>query len=187
MTQSDGMIPPESPASLPDREMWRRSRAIDLADDETASFLDLAGFADGLLDADEQERVAEWLAVDPLAAADVAAAQALGGADRVGETMSEAMIARGSALVDGTGARRRQIAGNVVAFPPRRTGGPGLHEMARWGSLAAAVVFASWLGFTLGMDLSGSLSGRGGDDGMFNELLDPSPNLMRDLTESTRR
>ena len=72
-----------------------------------------------------------------------------------------------------------------MAFAPQRGRNAGLPEMARWASLAAAVVFASWLGFTLGMDMSGSfgMGGRNGDDGGLNELFDPSTSLMRDLTE----
>jgi hypothetical protein len=61
-----------------------------------------------------------------------------------------------------------------------------LPEAARWGSLAAAVAFASWLGFTMGMDLSRSLSSdsQSGDDGGMNELFDPGTRLFRELTGS---
>ena len=64
-----------------DAALWRRSRAIDMVEDEAERYLDLAGYADGRLDPDDRERVAEWLATDPVAAGDVAAARAPAGSD----------------------------------------------------------------------------------------------------------
>ena len=64
--------------------------------------------------------------------------------------------------------------------------------MARWGSLAAAMAVASWLGFTLGADTSlslgqaGARTGQAGEDGFLRELLDPSTGFMRDLTEGSQ-
>ena len=60
--------------------------------------------------------------------------------------------------------------------------------MARWGSLVAAMAVASWLGFTLGMDTSLSVAQvrQTGEDSFLGELLDPSTDLMRDLTEGTQ-
>ena len=180
MNQSDETIPPESLASPTDRELWQRSRAVEMAEDDAEHFLDLAGFADRLLDADDQERVAEWLARDPAEAADVAAARALGAADSLGDSLPEAVFARAAALAGADSA----ATDNIVRFAPRRGIGAWLPELARWGSLAAAIVLASWLGFTMGMDMSGALAGsRNSDDGGFNELFDPTTRLVRDLTD----
>jgi anti-sigma factor RsiW len=173
------MTPPVSLANLTDRELWQRSRAVEMVEDDTEHFLDLAGFADGLLDPDDQERVAEWLARDAAEAADVAAARTLGAADSPGDSLPEAVFVRAAALA-GAGSAATD---NVVRFPPRRGIGARLPELARWGSLAAAVVLASWLGFTMGMDMSGALAGsRNSDDGGFNELFDASTKPVRDLT-----
>jgi anti-sigma factor RsiW len=185
LKQGDGTIPPESLAKLTDRELWRRSRAIDMAEDDAEHYLDLAGFADGLLDPDDQERVAERLAEDPAEAADISAARALSGAEGSGAALPEAIFARAAALISpppGT-------ADNVVWFAPQPGArGIGLPRLARWGSLAAAVALASWLGFTLGMDMSRSLATgtRNSDDGGLNELFDPTARLIRDLTDTTQ-
>ena len=189
--QGDGMNR-EPPTGLPDVALWRRGRMIDAAEDEAARYLDLAGFADGLLDPDDSERVAEWLAGDPIAADDVAVARRLSDAVEQCEAAPVSVVARASALVD-----RREPhgephddspAGNIIRLPPRHRVGPRLHLMARWGSLVAAMAVASWLGFTLGMDTSRSFAqgGRAGEEGFLNELLDPSTGFMRDLTEGTQ-
>ena len=62
------------------RALWRRCQSADAPMDEAARFLDLAAFAEGLLDEEEHDRVAADLAADPVATADVAAALALGAA-----------------------------------------------------------------------------------------------------------
>jgi anti-sigma factor RsiW len=184
LKSGDGTTPPESLANLTDRELWQRSRATDMVEDDAEHFLDLAGFADGRLDPDDQERVAEWLARDPPETADVAAARALGAADSPGDALPDAVFARAAELVGASSA----ATDNVVAFATRRRRVPILPELGRWGSLAAAVAFASWLGFTLGMDMSGSLASgsRNNDDGGLNELFDPATRLVSDLTENTR-
>src|SRR5207248_7973058 len=48
-----------------ERALWRRGAATEIAEDEAERFLDLAGFADGRLDPDEHDRIAERLARDP--------------------------------------------------------------------------------------------------------------------------
>ena len=75
MMQSEG--PEHAPNPAADRRLWQRCRTMDADEDEAARFLDLAAYADGLLDIEERERVAALLAADPEAAADVRAAQRL--------------------------------------------------------------------------------------------------------------
>jgi len=173
----------EPATDLPDRALWQRSRVTDAAEDDAERILDLAGFADGLLDPDDQERVAEWLAGDPLAASDVAAARALAGQNGKLEPPPEAVVARASILLAGAGRGP-----NVVSFPAIRRQRPALHPVASWGSLAAAMAVASWLGFTLGMDTSLSFAQRGqaGEDGFLNEMLDTSTGFMRDANEGNK-
>ena len=62
--------------------------------------------------------------------------------------------------------------------------------MAQWGGLAAAIAFASWLGFAMGSGASLSFSQPGqpsqagiGDENYLPELLDPSTGFLRDLGE----
>src|SRR5260370_17361431 len=76
MMQSEGPTPAE------DRRLWQRCRTMDAGEDETARFLDLAAYADRLLDVEEEERVAALLSGDPEAAADVRAAEVLTTAER---------------------------------------------------------------------------------------------------------
>lgn len=171
-------------AGLPDAALWRHSHMIEMTPDEADRFLDLAGYADGCLDPDGRERVAERLAGDPIAAADVAAACALAeGAGRA-EAVPETIIARASALVGESTPQRDR----VIPFPPSRRNRPRLPGMARWGSLVAAMAVASWLGFTLGIDTSLSVAqiGQTGEDGFLREMLDPSTGFMRDLTEGAQ-
>ncbi len=175
--QGNGMKP--APLSgLPDQALWQHSRTIDLAEDEAARYLDLAGFADELLDPDERERVAEWLARDPAAASDVAAARSPVKA----EPLAESVFARASALI---GTKPPEPGSNVIPF--RRRQWPRLEPqgMARWGSLVAAAAVASWLGLTLGIDTSRSLApiGRTADEGFLNEMIDPPSGFMRELTD----
>ena len=165
-------------ADRSDRTLWRRARATDTPEDAAERFLDLAGFADGLLDPDEAERVAEVLAGDPGLAEDIAAARA--GVAAVG--LPEDVAARACALVGGD-----RSPGNVVPFPAGRSRWV-LREAAGWASLAAAMVVAGWLGFTLGMDTSLFLanSGQAGEDGLLQQMLDPSPGFMRDASEGAQ-
>lgn len=171
-------------AGLPDAELWRRSRMIDVVEDEAERYLDLAGYADGRLDPDDRERVAEWLAGDPAAADDIAAAHVLGAPAARPDSMPDAAIARACALVRGSEAQR----GTVVPFRLKHRYTPRVQGMVRWGSLVAAVAVASWLGFTLGMDTSLSIvqARQGGEDGFLGEMLNPSTDFMRDLTEGAQ-
>jgi anti-sigma factor RsiW len=163
-----------------DRILWHRSQSIDAVEDEGARYLDMAAFAEGRLDPDERERVAEWLRSRPASAGDIAAARAFasGGAP---EDLSETAVARACALVGGGAASRP---GSVIAFRARAGRPSLLPAIAQWGSLAAALVVAGWLGFTLGMDASGMMApGRpGSDDGVAQDLFGSSPAFFRDLT-----
>jgi hypothetical protein len=90
------------------------------------------------------------------------------------------VIARAVALVPAA-----ETATNVVPFA--RPARPLLigHPIMRWGSLAAALLLASWLGFALGSDASFALSQRArpGDEGYFSEWLDPTVGTLTNLTD----
>jgi hypothetical protein len=168
---------PVPPDGLSDAALWRHGRVTDVVEDEAERYLDLAGFADGRLDPDDRERVGEWLASDPVAADDVAAARVL----PAPIALPEVAIARACGLVTGNQPQRD----TVIPFPPSRRYRPRLHSMARWGSLVAAMAVASWLGFALGMDTSLSFAQvrQTGEDTYLGELLDPSTDF---LTEGTQ-
>jgi hypothetical protein len=163
-----------------DRALWRRCLAAEASVDEPLRFIDLAAFAEGGLDPDEHDRVAALLHNDPGAAADVAAARAL--RDNLAD------LEKDPALID-------RIVARVIAL--RRTGsdrgrvipfhGFGRHiplrGLARWGSLAAAIAIAAWLGFTMGSDASLALlrPGLTNQDATVIELLDPTTGFLHDL------
>jgi anti-sigma factor RsiW len=155
---------------------------MDAEEDEAARFLDLAAYADGLLDIEERERVAALLAADPQAAADVQAAQAVAGAEgtRVG---LERIVARAIAILPVTDA----VSDKVVPLAPRRSRRL-LQISAQWGSLAAAIALAGWLGFAMGSDTSLALrdTRQPNATGLLPELFDPGTVLLRDLGESPR-
>lgn len=165
---------------LSDRDLWRRSCRTDAPEDEAARLLDLAAFADGLLEPDEHERVAGLLAEYPAAADDVAAARAIQGDALPGGL--ERIIARACALAPDEPDSR------VLLFVPPQRQRRIAHGLAQWGSLAAAIVMASWLGFAMGSDMSRTLNGPLPSAGanLLPELFDPGSGFLRDLGEVVR-
>jgi anti-sigma factor RsiW len=175
--QADG----QPPGPSTDRALWQRSRDADIAQDPAERFLDLAGFADGRLDVDDHARIAELLTQDRAAAADVAAARKLVASPL--PPTAEDVFQRAAALVDASSARRQ-----VIPFAPRTPSAATVERVARWGSLAAAIVMAAWLGFALGADVSVALTRNASpsEDGFLRELLEPSSGFLRDLTEGAQ-
>jgi anti-sigma factor RsiW len=171
----------ELPDWSSDRALWRRSCLTDAAEDEVSRFLDLAAFADGLLEPDESDRIAALLATDPVARDDVAAARGGGGADVLPGTL-ERIVARACAILPS------QPTSRVVPFTPSPRRRRMLQGFAQWGSLAAAMVLASWLGFAMGSDTSRALSVPipSNDASFLPELFDPGSGFVRDLGEALR-
>ena len=169
----------EKPDDVSDRLLWQRCRTTDAVEDEATRFLDLAAFSDGLLDEEEQDRVAALLAADP----DMAAARALGGSDQVPVGL-ERIIARACAILPDAAPGR----GRVVALAPRQAARRIVHVLAQWGSLAAAIAVAGWLGFAMGSDASLALSEprQPSDASFLPELFDPTTGFLRDLGEGMR-
>jgi anti-sigma factor RsiW len=163
-----------------DRDLWRQSCRSDAPEDEVARFLDLAAFADGLLEPDEHDRVAALLAEDSAGAEDVAAACALRGEAPPGGF--ERIVARACAIAPD------EPDSHIVAFVPRPRQRRIVHVFAQWGSLAAAIVVASWLGFAMGSDVSRTLRGPlpSSEANFLPELFDPGSGFLRDLGEVAR-
>ena len=166
------------------RALWQRSCRTDAPEDEAARLLDLAAFADGRLETDERDRAAAVLAADPTAAADVAAARALAGGIAEPPDGLDRVIARACAILPDNSAAK----GGVLAFRSPRRHRSIVHGLTRWGSLAAAIAMASWLGFAMGSDTSLALSqsGAASDASFLPELLDPGTGFLRDLSEGLR-
>ena len=173
-----------APDLASERTLWQRCRTTDAPEDEAARFLDLAAFTDGLLDTDEEDRVAALLAADPALRDDVAAARALAGGPAEPPSAVERIVDRARAILPGLPA----TPGRVVPFAPPPGRRRILHGVAQWGSLAAAIAVASWLGFAMGSDASLMLSqpSQSSDVGVLPELLDPGSGFLRDLGESPR-
>jgi anti-sigma factor RsiW len=165
---------------LSDRDLWRQSCLTDAPEDEVARFLDLAAFADGLLEPDELDRVAALLTADSAAADAVASARGL--LSEEPPTTLERIIARACAILSEDPNSR------VIAFPRPPRGQRIVHGLAQWGSLAAAIVVASWLGFAMGSDVSRTLRGPlpSGEANFLPELFDPGSGFLRDLGEMAR-
>jgi anti-sigma factor RsiW len=180
----------KDPIGQPDRALWRQSVLTDVTEDDAACLLDLAGFADDLLDPDDRERVAEWLAGDLTAAADVAAARVVAALVEPFAPAPEAIVARACGLVAGRGEPQ---ADNFVVFPAWRRQSAGLRGTVQWGGLAAAVAVAAWLGFTLGIDTSRAFANdrpapaaAAATAGFLNDLLDTQTSLVGDLGEGSQ-
>ena len=162
------------PADLSDKSIWEYCRAADATPDEAERFLDLAGFAEARLDDDERERVAAWLAADPDAAADVAAALAYAG---TAEAADEAIVARAASLVRPTA----EIIPLARSARPR----PRFYHLTTWGSLAAAVALAGWLGFALGTDVSQAFGpvAQSSEDSFLGDLIDPAGGVLHTIND----
>ena len=181
MMRSDGARGQGSDARS-DHALWQRCRRIDVPEDEAARYLDLAAFAEGRLEPDEEERVAAWLGDDPEAEADVRAARALDLIDAPAAEF-ERVIARACALVPDADP----VPGLVIPFV-RRRGGPIVRVVAEWGSISAAMALAGWLGFAMGSGTSLALNEprQQGDTVLLPELFDQAPGFLRDLGEGLR-
>jgi anti-sigma factor RsiW len=174
MNGTDG----KSGESTAERALWLRSQATEAPEDEAGYFLDLAAFADGRLDDEEAERVAAWLAADPQAAGDVAAARApaLALADDV-------EIARVIARACGLPTQPAPGSGRVLLFAWPILRRNAVRRLAEWSSLAAALAMVGWLGFAMGSDASLAFgqSGQSNEPVSLHELIDPGSGILHDL------
>ena len=163
-----------------DREIWRKSQALDLIEDEAERFLDLAAFADGLLEEDERDRIAELIGADPVAAGDIAAARAAATETTV---IPAAVVARARALVEPAPG----IA-EIIPFRRQVFGASPLRGVTGWASLAAAIAVAGWFGFILGMDASLSVARtiQPSEEGFLQEVIGPAPGFLPDFSEGSQ-
>jgi anti-sigma factor RsiW len=163
------------------RALWQCCQLADAPVDEVARFLDLAAFVDGLLDEEDHDRVAAAVGADPAAADDIAAARQIARGLDIAPDLIERIVARARPLA--AAAAGEPDATLRFALPVRRRVLPGL---ARWASLAAAIVLAGWLGFAMGSGASLELTQpaeqiQAGPSYYLPELLDPSTGFLHDL------
>jgi anti-sigma factor RsiW len=163
------------------RTLWQRCRGIEAPEDEAERFLDLAALADGMLDEDDHARVAALTAGDPTDLADVAAARALSAGRMAVPSGLEPIIQRAIAIIERPSARS-----NVVPLRRLPSGRAILQAVGQWGSLAAAVACAGWLGFAMGSGASQSLIEPSSatlisNDNTLSDVLDPSTSFLRDF------
>jgi hypothetical protein len=127
------------------------------------------------------------LARDTAAAEDIAVARALASPiETLNYTATAAVIERAQALRADTASSR---SAQIIQFRPTRRFRLGWQFAANWGSVAAAMLVACWLGLTLGIDASRDLGqiGQSSDDSvLLRELFDPTTGLLRDVTEGVQ-
>ena len=176
MSRTDSRVD-EPPHFEDGRTLWQRCRRSEAPDNEAERLLDLAALADGTLDEDDHDRVAALIAGDPAALADVAAARALSAGGIALPSGLAPIIERAIAVVKRpSGYRQAPLPGGRAV----------LQAVVQWGSLAAAIACAGWLGFAMGSGASQSLIEPGpatqiSDDNTLPELIDPSTGFLRDF------
>lgn len=177
----------ESLPNSSDKAFWQYCQSTDIEPDEAERLLDLAGFVDARLDTDEHDRVAALLIADIDAAGDIAAARALAAVPP--PYADEAVIARAMALMPAPA----EMYGELIQFRRLPRPAHSIFMVARWGSLAAAVVMACWLGFALGSDASVALAQiqinktgdttQSNDENFIGDLVDPSGGVLRSISD----
>ena len=153
-----------------DRRLWQRWRALG-ADSRAAEpdAMLLAAYAEGRLSEGEAEAVEAWLAVTPEALGDVVAARSPGQPQPV----DLRMIEKAGALV--AGAAAPAAGAKIVPFRPRSLRLlPQWRTALTWSSIAASLLCASLVGFSMGSEAYASLSGTQAADTTVEGLGAPS-------------
>ena len=172
------------------RALWRRWTMGEKRTDGGApgempvDELTLAAYAEGRLDAADDDEVAAFLGQHPELADDVATARQLAAGDVTGSASDPelaSVIARASALVPATDDR-------IIAFRPMTTTRrveSNWTFAARWTALAASFAMVSYLGFALGSDASYSLAAldQPASAALGDEVLDPPTGFLGTLGE----
>lgn len=136
-------------AGAQDRRLWQRWRALG----EESRLVEpdalwLAAYAEGRLSETEAEAVELWLAAKPEALSDIVAARAT---DQP-RLVYERILDKASDLVPGSAA---PAGAEIVPFRPRR---PQWRTALAWSSIAASLLCASLVGFSMGSDAYANLS-----------------------------
>jgi hypothetical protein len=140
-------------AEARDRRLWRRWQALGeesrVAEPEP---LLLAAYAEGRLNEAEAEPVEAWLAATPEALTDIVAARST--YHRPPRLVFEHILGKASELVPGAA---EPASAQILPFRPRLR--PQWRTAIAWSSLAACILCASLVGFSMGSDAYANLSG----------------------------
>lgn len=155
-----------------DRGLWQRWRTLEHSDVQAPDAMTLAAYAEGRLSEAEAEPIENWLAAHPGALAellaDIVAAREV---QHEAVTAPEALIAHACALVP-------SLAGAGDNVVPLRRGGPAPWRNAvAWSSIAASLIVASFIGFSMGSDAYQNLSSTQASDNGYAETFEATPGL----------
>lgn len=149
-----------------ERLMWQRWRA-DAAASAAPDALQLAAYAEGRLDETNAEAVENFLAAYPDTLNEIVAARAATETPAIGA--SDDIIAKACALVSSRGT--------IETVVPLRRPALRWHNALAWGSIAASLVAASFVGFTAGSDAYRTLAPTQANESLSGDSLESSAGL----------
>lgn len=165
-----------------DRQLWQRWRALGgtprAAEPDALS---IAAYAEGRLSESEAEPIEAWLAASPEALDDIVAARAY--EQRSPRVAFEHALARAYDLVPGTAPPAETATATILPF--RRRLAPQWRTALAWSSVAASLICASMVGFSMGSAAYTNLSGTQTVDTAAADGLDTSPNLDSYFSDDT--
>jgi hypothetical protein len=153
-------------AEARDRRLWRRWQALESSRVPEPDSLLLAAYAEGRLSEAEAEPVEAWLAVAPEALDDITIARQA--YERPPRVVFEHILDKASMLVSGAA---EPATAEVVPFRPHLR--PQWRMAIAWSSLAASILCASLVGFSMGSDAYANLSGTQTVDSTNGDALAP--------------
>ena len=158
-------------AEIQDRRLWQRWQALgETSRAAEPDALTLAAYAEGRLSEAEAALVEAWLASTPEALSDIAAARA---AQRHSpQEVDEHVLGKAAALVSGPSAG---ASAEILPFRPRRL--PPLRAAIAWSGMAASILCASLVGFSMGSDAYAGLAGTPARDSASVDALGTPPSL----------
>jgi len=158
-------------AETQDRRLWQRWQALgETSRAAEPDALMLAAYAEGRLSEAEAAPVEAWLAAAPEALSDIVAARS---AHRQSpQEVDERIRGKAAALVPGASA---MASAEVLPFRPRRL--PPLRAAIAWSGMAASILCASLVGFSMGSDAYASLAGTPAGDSASVDALGTPPSL----------
>jgi anti-sigma factor RsiW len=153
-----------------DRRLWKRWQARGgHTHSAEPDALSLAAYAEGRLSEAEAETVEAWLANAPEALADIVAARAAH--QRPPRLLYQRVLGKACALVPGDATA--PSGAEIIPFPRQ----PQWRTALAWSGIAASLICASLVGFSMGSDAYANLAGRQTADVVSPEALDGAPSL----------
>ncbi len=146
-------------AGTPDRRLWQRWQALgEKSRVAEPDAMLLSAYAEGRLSEAEAETVEAWLAATPEALSDIIAARST--CQRPPRVVYEHILDNASHLVAGAAdpAAAAPVGAEIVAFRPKPRL-PQWRTALAWSSIAASLLCASLVGFSMGSDAYANLSG----------------------------